>query len=121
MDIISKLAEEKIREAMANGEFNNLSGQGKPLKIEDLSCIPEELRSGYIILKNSGILPEELDLKKEIISLKELINCCCDEEEITLLKQKLTEKTLRFDILMEKRNRNIALNKYKARIYDKFK
>jgi hypothetical protein len=50
-----------------------------------------------------------------------LINCCCNEEEIPLLKRKLSEKTLRFDILMEKRNRNTALSKYKAKIYNKFK
>jgi len=121
MDIIGKIAEEKIREAIAKGEFDNLTGTGKPVKIEDLSCVPEELRAGYKLLKNAGILPEELELKKEIVSLEKLINCCCDAEEKTLLKRKLTEKTLRFDILMEKRSRNAALNYYKVRIYDKFK
>ncbi len=122
MDIIGKIAEERIREAMANGEFDNLAGQGKPLHIEDLSWVPEELRVGYTILKNAGILPEEVELKKEIFSLKELIDCCYDEEERTLLKRKLTEKTLRFDIMMEKKNHNnTVLNYYKAKIYHRLK
>ncbi|GAW91004.1 DnaJ family domain-containing protein [Calderihabitans maritimus] len=120
MDIFEKIAEDKIREAMEKGEFDNLSGKGKPLELEDLSRVPEELRAGYKILKNAGILPEELELKKEIISLQDLINCCYEEEEKQLLTQKLSEKILRFNILMEKRRvKNAALRYYKNRIYQK--
>ncbi|UQZ88978.1 DUF1992 domain-containing protein [Deltaproteobacteria bacterium Smac51] len=55
---IAIIAERKIREAMEEGQFDNLPGKGKPLKLEDLSHLPPELRMAYTILKNSGYLEE---------------------------------------------------------------
>ncbi len=120
MDIVAVIAENKIREAMEKGAFKNLPGKGKPLKIDDLSGVPEELRASYLILKNAGVLPQELELEKEIVSLKKLIACCYEEgEEKAVLKKKLNEKILRFNMLMEKRGINPALRYYKERVYEK--
>jgi hypothetical protein len=119
MDIFSTIAEGKIREALQNGEFDNLSGRGKPLNLEAMAHIPEELRAGYTILKNAGVLPEEMELKKDIVSLQKLIDCCHEENERESLQRKLTCKMLRFDILMEKRSLNHALGSYKSKIYNK--
>lgn len=94
MDIVAVIAENKIREAMEKGEFDNLPGKGKPLQLEDLSGVPEELRASYLILKNAGVLPPELELHREIMSLKKLIDFCYQEEE----RQDLTRKTKREDI-----------------------
>ncbi|MEW6042181.1 MAG: DnaJ family domain-containing protein [Elusimicrobiota bacterium] len=121
MDVFALLAENKIRESIQNGELNNLPGSGKPLEMEDLSHIPDELRAGYRLLKNAGVLPEELEIKKEIISLHKLINYCYDEDEKRQLTKKLNEKILRFNILMEKRQvSSPALSCYKDKIYTKF-
>jgi len=103
LDIVELIAENKIREAISNGEFDNLPGKGKPIKVEDLSRIPEELRSAYLVLKNAGVLPEEIQLKKEIASIKDLLKFCSDNEESSQLKKKLNEKMLRFNMLMERR------------------
>jgi len=94
MDIVAVIAENKINEAIRRGEFKNLSGKGRPLKMDDLSGVPEELRASYIILKNYGALPPELELEKEIVSLRKLINCCYQEEERNSLQRKLNEKLL---------------------------
>ncbi|WP_027719314.1 DnaJ family domain-containing protein [Desulfovirgula thermocuniculi] len=121
MDILTKIAEEKIREAMQKGEFDNLPGKGKPLKLDDLAHVPEELRAGYIVLKNAGVLPEEMQLKKEIVTLQQLLNYCYAEEEQLTIKKKLSEKILRFNILMERRKRTSAsLRMYREKIYRKF-
>lgn len=120
MDVISLLAENKIREAIRNGELDNLPNRGKRLELEDLSRVPEELRAAYIILKNANVLPEEVKLRKEIVSLQSLINCCHEPDEKSAFKKKLTQKVLRFEILMEKRGLNMALGAYKSRIYEKF-
>ena len=32
---------------MANGEFDNLEGHGKPLDLDDNSQVPEEMRAAY--------------------------------------------------------------------------
>jgi hypothetical protein len=64
---IAFVAEQKIREAMGEGAFDNLPGTGKPLVPEDLSHIPEEMRMAYKILKNSGYL--EPGQEKEFVAL----------------------------------------------------
>ncbi|GAX91190.1 DUF1992 domain-containing protein [Effusibacillus lacus] len=122
MDILEKIAEEKIREAIENGEFKNLPGKGKPLNLEDLSTVPEDLRMGYKIMKNAGVVPEEMQLQKEILSLHDLLNCCHDDQERELLKKKLSEKMLRFNSLMEKRKMpgTSAFRTYQSKLYDKF-
>ena len=40
----TKIVEERIRIAQKKGDFENLDGSGKPLKIDDDSHIPEDLR-----------------------------------------------------------------------------
>ena len=119
MDIFLTIAEGKIREAVLSGEFDNLPNKGKPLRLDDMAHIPEELRAGYTILKNAGILPEEMELKKEIVTLQKLIDSCHEEKERDSLQRKLTCKMLKFDILMEKRTLNHALGSYKSKIYSK--
>lgn len=121
MEFISRLAEEKIREAIDKGEFDNLPGKGKPLNLEDLSRVPEDLRACYILLKNAGVLPEEMDHKKELINLQSLIDCCKDPEEKARLKKMLNEKMLRFNLLIEKRKgaKTLAFQTYEEKIQDK--
>jgi len=89
MDILAKIAEQRIREAMERGEFDNLPLYGKPIKLDDLVGVPEHLRMGYKILKNAGVLPEEMQLKKEMVSLKNLLDACYDETEKHALQQKI--------------------------------
>ena len=87
MDILAKIAEQRIREAMERGEFDNLPFQGQPINLDDLVGVPEHLRMGYKILKNAGVLPAEMQLKKEIVSLKNLLDACYDETEKQTLQQ----------------------------------
>ncbi len=68
-----KIVEERIRAAQQRGEFENLSGAGKPLALEDDSLIPEEIRLAYKILKNADCLPPEIELKKQIVQTEELL------------------------------------------------
>ncbi len=49
--LFQRIAEQRILEAQRKGEFDNLPGKGKPLELEDLSWVPEELRIGYHVLK----------------------------------------------------------------------
>ena len=103
-DAFFRIAERKIQEAVENGELEDLPGKGKPLAFED-SHIPEDLRAAYKILKNNGILPVEMDLRREIVSLEKLIMDCDSEERKEVLRKKLTEATIRHGVLMDKRRR----------------
>ena len=69
-----KIVEERIKQAQKNGEFDNLTGSGKPLLFENDGCVSGELSLAYKILKNADCLPPELELKKEITKTKELLS-----------------------------------------------
>ena len=81
MDFFSKIAEQKIREAQERGEFDDLPGRGKPITYPDDSRVPEELRLAYKILKNAGFAPPEIQLKKEIFQLEDMLADITDEQE----------------------------------------
>ena len=70
---LERIAEERIREAMQRGEFQNLPGSGQPLELEEDRHIPDDLRLAYKVLKNADCLPPELELKKEIKTAEELL------------------------------------------------
>lgn len=73
MDLFEQMVEARIREAIESGELRNLPGEGKPLVLDDVSAIPEELRAAYRILKNAGFLPPELQLRKELREAEHLL------------------------------------------------
>ncbi len=66
------IVEEMIKKAQKDGIFDNLDGTGKPLNFEDAN-VPEELRLAHKILKNSGFLPPEVELKKKITQTEQLL------------------------------------------------
>ena len=119
MDILARVAEQKILAAIARGELDNLSLHGQPILQEDDSLVPEELRMGYKILKNAGILPEELQLKQELVKLQDLLDSCRGQEQRLQLKQKLSAKQLAYDLLMEKRRPSAAHPQYQRQIQRK--
>ncbi|MBI1928924.1 DUF1992 domain-containing protein [Candidatus Poribacteria bacterium] len=56
----------QIQEAMERGDFDNLPGKGKPLKLETNPFIPSETRMVNQLLKDNGFAPRWLELDKEI-------------------------------------------------------
>ena len=62
----NKIAEKKIKEAIENKEFENLDGFGKPVDNSEYFKVPEEERIAFHILKNAGVVPEELKIRKKI-------------------------------------------------------
>lgn len=87
--VIQFIAERRIEEAQAQGVFDNLPGRGRPLQLEDMSHVPEDLRMAYKILSNAGCLPPELAERKELNRLVDLLDSCKDEQERVQQMQKL--------------------------------
>ncbi len=81
MEFFTRLAENRILQAIEAGEFNNLQGKGQPLNLEDDGHIPPELRMAYKILKNADCLPPELVLRQEVVQLQDLVAAMPDEAE----------------------------------------
>ncbi|MCP3029075.1 DUF1992 domain-containing protein [Halobacillus sp. A5] len=95
------LIEEKIKQSIKQGDFDDLPGKGHPLPKDELAYVPDDMRNSYRILKNANMLPEEMQLKKEIVQLEEILQK--NGEHSKEQKQQLTEKRIRFNVLMEKR------------------
>ncbi len=87
--------------------------------MEDLSHVPEELRMGYKIMRNADVLPEELELRREIIDLRRLLAACTDEGERKSLRRRLTARQLRFDMLMEKNFGSPVWLRYEGKINER--
>jgi hypothetical protein len=81
------LAEQKIAEAIAAGEFDDLPGAGRPLELEDDSHVPEDLRAAYRILKNAGYVPPEVQTLNQIAELERLVNDAPQDERLRVLKK----------------------------------
>lgn len=121
MDWVRNIAEDKIREAIRDGVFDRLPGAGKPLELEDDSRVPEHLRASYRMLKNAGVLPEEMALRKEMVTLQDLLACCTDEGERKRLNEQLSAKQLRYRFLLESRGlaSSAAFAQYGERIRER--
>ena len=98
MDFLITIAEERIRRAQEEGVFDNLPGKGKPLQLEDDSRIPEDLRLVYKILKNANCLPLEMELRKEIFSLRQLLDAATDPGVRRDLRKQLNLLVLRHNL-----------------------
>ncbi len=119
MDIFATVAEQRIQEAMAKGEFDNLAGKGLPLTQEDLSGVPEELRMAYKVLKNAGYVPPEVELRREIMGLRDLLpNLEEDREKRQRLKE-LNFKLLKLNMLRRRPFNLEDFPAYEERIVEK--
>lgn len=64
---LERLADDLIREAMANGEFDRLPGQGKPLSASMPNIALDDMSSRINqMLINSGFIPEWITLEQEM-------------------------------------------------------
>ncbi len=65
----NKIVEEKIQQAMAEGEFDNLSGYGKPLNLNDFPFVKDDWKLTFNVLQKNGIVLPWMDDRKEIEEL----------------------------------------------------
>jgi hypothetical protein len=117
---IERLAEQRILEAQRNGEFDDLAGKGKPLPLEDLNTVPEDLRMAYHVLKNANVLPPEVELLKDIHILEDLLKHVEDEGERKSLAKSLQWKMIRLDMLKRRSMDLGTVRNYGRRLVEKF-
>jgi hypothetical protein len=101
------MVERQVREAQANGTFDNLPGAGAPLKLDDDAMVPEELRAAYRILKNSGHVPPEVAALRDLREIEQMLERTRDETERNALIGKFNVLLARAGAL---RKRHIAVD-----------
>jgi len=120
MDFFAVIAERRILEAMERGEFDDLPGKGKPLNLEDEDpMVPEELRMAYRMLKNAGLLPPELELRKEILRLQDLLDAVRDEGERRKRRRDLDFKLMKLNTMRRKPVFLEGLPEYKEKVLNR--
>ena len=119
MDIFARIAERLIREAMENGEFDNLEGAGKPLNFADETWIPEDLRIAYRVLKNAGYIPPEIELRNEIINMSSLINTIDDDKERLKKIKELNFILLKLNTMRKRPFEIDSFPEYEGKVADK--
>ena len=102
---IESAIEQKIREAMEGGEFDDLAGRGKPIDLDAYFNTPEDLRMAYSILKSNDFVPEEVEIFREIAELQAKLDTTTDENERRDLGKLLGERRLSLRLLLERRTR----------------
>ena len=117
--VIQFIAERRIEEAQAQGVFDNLPGRGRPLQLEDMSHVPEDLRMAYKILSNAGCLPPELAERKELNRLVDLLDSCKDEQERVQQMQKLRFMVVRAKMRYQRHLQLEQDDPYYDRLLDK--
>lgn len=60
------LVDQKIREAMEQGEFDNLSGKGQPLDLSENPFEDPEWRTAHRMLRSAGFAPAWIEARKDI-------------------------------------------------------
>lgn len=71
--LLELMAERAISKAIKEGELDNLNNSGQPIELTDDSMVPEQLRTGYRILKNAGYIPPELEQRNQALELCDLL------------------------------------------------
>jgi len=119
VDILDRIAERKLAEAVARGLLDDYPGKGEPLELEDLSGVPDDVRAGYVLLKGHGFLPEELCLRKELVDLDALLAACTDDGARERLRSSRTSAAVRLALLLERRGVSLAFHEYAERVVER--
>jgi hypothetical protein len=115
-----RIAEERILEAQRAGAFDDLPGKGKPLQLEDLNWVPEDLRISYMVLKNAHVLPPEAELLKDIHTLEDLLKHVEDEGARRALAKSIQWKMIRLDMLKRRTMTMNTVRDYSRKLISKF-
>lgn len=87
MGIFEKIAEQRIKESIENGEFDSLDGRGEPLPWDDKPpTVPSDIWFAMKILKNSGVVPREVELLKEVEHLRAQLDTSKNKDERDFLQ-----------------------------------
>jgi DnaJ-like protein len=73
MDKFALIAERKIREAMEQGAFDRLEGEGRPIALSENPFEDASLRMGHRLLRNNGFAPAWIEESKDIDAQRQIL------------------------------------------------
>lgn len=102
-----RLVEDHIGKSLAlsetSGELRSAPSYGKPISFGDgYAETPDELRMGYKILKDAGVVPPEVELMHTIEALRQRIDSAAPRSAPLAEVQRLSELRQQLAIRMER-------------------
>ena len=97
--------EELIQKWLAENPSERLPGAGQPLDLDEYFRWPEDLRLAYSLLKNSGHVPEEVELLREIGELKQRLLKPTDAAARKDLERRIREQEVALSVKLERNRR----------------
>jgi len=96
-----RLAERRIEEAMREGKFANLKGAGKPLDLEPAPADENARMTWWAlrILRQNDVVPEELQIRKRIDTLKSMLPRAEDEAGVHMLVEQINDLVKKLNTL----------------------
>ena len=92
-----------LAESEQSGELRSARGWGQPLDFGDgYNDTPPELRMGFKLLKDAGVVPHEVSLMHDIAALREQIQNTPDHPETPSRRQALLDKQQQLALRLEK-------------------
>jgi hypothetical protein len=114
---MDKLIEERIRKAQAEGDFDDLPGQGQPLKLDDDLLISEELRLVCRVLKNAGYVPPEVEELRQLHQFEAVIaSDALDERDRLAARRRMAFLLIRLEQSGMARVAQAAWDRYAEKI-----
>ncbi len=84
------IAEQAMMDALEKSDLSKVEGYGKPLNLEGNPYQAAEWSMSHKIMKNAGIVPREVQLKKDIAKWREELSKNPDLSELE--RRKLTKQ-----------------------------
>lgn len=100
-----------MRAALARGEEDSAAVRaqmGKPIDLEAYFATPPDVRMAFSMLKGVELIPEELELLKEIRRLEEKAAAAADGKARAALRMKASELHAIYDIKMQTYRRKVV-------------
>ncbi|HEX2971664.1 MAG TPA: DUF1992 domain-containing protein [Tepidisphaeraceae bacterium] len=98
---LRRLAEQRIEDAMREGKFDHLEGAGKPLNLEPMPA-DEDARLRWWalrILRQNGVVPEEVRWRKALDYLRVRLSCLRDESHLESVVEQINELVRKINTL----------------------
>lgn len=119
MGWIERRAEEILREAVERGKLDGLEGAGKPLRFESSPFVPDDLKLAYKMLADAGYVPPEVELKREVAGLRELLRAVEDDDRHRI-ERELNDRVLRLNLALKRsfdlEDQQVYARKLRARL-----
>lgn len=100
-----RIAEQRLRQAMADGEFDDLRNAGQPIDLEEYFSWPESVRMAYSVLKNARCVPVEVELLNEIARLRALASVAGQAGDRDAIRKTLADRRIELAIRLERSSR----------------